>query len=203
MPEGSPENGPKPRGLKPRNTLGTKCSFLPPFIKNWTPRTWPAFRKPNGPNKLFGPSRAAVTRGAVLRGIRASPRSLFPLGESGTKFDSSTLFESKLLRWDVKACTLRAVPHFAQMEYGEQNPSLNHGWVGRQTTHLNGIDRLQYKVKKRRSRNHTPKPRPKATARSVVRSRRRPHCRRRRRGCRSRQNLTLFVTCWHGAALFP
>ena len=116
--------------------------FLPaPFIKNWTPlRTWPAFRKPNGPNKLFGPSRAAVTRGAVLRGIRASPRSLFPLGESGTKFDSSTLFESKLLRWDVKACTLRAVPHYAQMGYGEQNPSLNHGWVGRQTDHLNDVD---------------------------------------------------------------
>ena len=91
---------------------------------------------------MFGPSRAAVTSGAVLRGIRASPRSLFPFGESGTKFDSSTLFESKLLRWDVKACTLRAVPHYAQMEYGEQNPSLNHGWVGRQTTHLNDIDSI-------------------------------------------------------------
>ena len=31
MPEDSPENSPKPRGLKPRNTLGTKCSFLPPL----------------------------------------------------------------------------------------------------------------------------------------------------------------------------
>ena len=25
---------------------------------------------------------------------------------------------------------------------GQQNPSLDHGWVGRQTTHLNGIDSI-------------------------------------------------------------
>ena len=28
------------------------------------------------------------------------------------------------------------------MGFGEQNPSLNHGWVGRQTTHLNDIDSI-------------------------------------------------------------
>ena len=33
MPEDSPESSPKPRGLKPRNTLGTKCSFLPPLSR--------------------------------------------------------------------------------------------------------------------------------------------------------------------------
>ena len=110
---------------------------------------------PNGPNKLFGPSRAAVTGGAVLRGTSASPRSLAPLGESGTKFDSSKLLESKILRWSVKACTLRAVPRCAQMGFGEQNPGLNHGWVGRQTT---------------------PKPHPEATARSAVRGRREAPC---------------------------
>ena len=199
---------PKTLRTEAQDHLGNKMFLPAPFIRTWIPlRTSPAFRKPNGPNKLFGPSLAAVTGGAVLRGTSASPRSLVPLGESGTKFDSSKL---KILRWSVKACTLRAVPRCAQMGFGERNPSLNHGWVAKRptsttSTKLQGLEKA------------FPKPRPEAppradgakrrprTARSAVRSRRRRRRRRRRRcgGRSSRQNPILLVASWRGAAMFP
>ena len=79
------------------------------------------------------------------------------------------------------------------------------GWVVKRptsttSTQLHGLEKAFPKPR--------PEARPRAAARSAARSRsRRRRCRRRRRrrcgGRRSRQNPTLLVASWHGAALFP
>ena len=95
-----------------------------------------------------------VTGGAALRGSALVLEDLAQILEDWAQIpedglqileDWAQILEDRMVQTnclDHPARPLRALPHYAQMGYGEQNPSLNHGWVGRQTTHLNDIDSI-------------------------------------------------------------